>query len=122
VVGRAMARKVIFIGVHSRAKWATVGACMRVHSVLCAGRTPVRAAVGQGRVRLAAGGASVKETRSCVAYLLRLSRRTRWRDAEHRRPRGGNAHDRGGVGRTHACTHCLDAGVRAELDEIPWPR
>jgi hypothetical protein len=35
VVGWAMAQKVIFIGVHSRAKWATVGACMRAQRALC---------------------------------------------------------------------------------------
>jgi hypothetical protein len=33
---------------------------------------------GAGRARLAAGGVSVKETRSCAACLLRLSRRVRW--------------------------------------------
>jgi hypothetical protein len=38
----------------------------------------VRAAVEQGRVRLVTGGVSVKETRSYVACLLRLSRRARW--------------------------------------------
>jgi hypothetical protein len=77
-VGWAMARNVLFIGMHSRAKWATVGACTRVRSVLYAGRTHVRAAVEQGRARLVTGGVSVKETRSCAACLLRLSRRARW--------------------------------------------
>jgi hypothetical protein len=42
------------------------------------GCTRVRAALEQGRARLAAGGASVKETRSYAACLLRLSRRVRW--------------------------------------------
>jgi hypothetical protein len=60
----------------------------------------VRAAVEQWRVRLAAGGASMKETRSYATCLLRLFTRARWRDAERRRPRGGGARDRGGVGRT----------------------
>jgi hypothetical protein len=68
------------------------------------------------------GDASMKETGSCAACLLRLSRWARWQDAERRRPRGGGVHDRGGVGRMHACMHCPDAGVRAELDRIPWPR
>jgi hypothetical protein len=42
------------------------------------GCTRVRATVEQGHARLAAGGASVKETWSYVACLLRLSRRVRW--------------------------------------------
>jgi hypothetical protein len=88
----------------ARAKWAMAGACTWVHSVLCA-------AMGQGRARLAAGDASVKETRSCTACLLHLSRWARWQDAEQRRPRGGGAHDRGGVGCMHACMHCPDVGV-----------
>jgi hypothetical protein len=46
--------------------------------MLCVGRTGMHAAVEQGRARLAAGGASVKETRSYAACLLRLSRRARW--------------------------------------------
>jgi hypothetical protein len=29
---------------------------------------------------------------------------------------------RGGVGWTWRCAYCLDAGVRAELDGVPWPR
>jgi hypothetical protein len=29
---------------------------------------------------------------------------------------------RGGVGWTWRCAYCLDAGVRAELDRVPWPR
>jgi hypothetical protein len=101
-VGWPMARKVL-IGVHSRAKWATAGACTWARSVLYAGRTRVRAAVEQGRARLATGGVSVKETRSCTACLLRLSRRTRWRVAERRRPRGDGACGRGGIG----CTRTL---------------
>jgi hypothetical protein len=122
VVGWAMARKVLFIGVHSWSKWVTAGACTRVRSVLCAGHTRVHAAVEQGQARLVAGGASVKETRSCTTCLFRLSRRVRWLDAERRRPHGSGARGRGGVGRTHACAHCPDIGVRAELDGIPWPR
>jgi hypothetical protein len=42
------------------------------------GCTCVRAAVEQGRARLAVGGASMKETWSYAACLLRLSRRVRW--------------------------------------------
>jgi hypothetical protein len=102
-VGWAMAWKVHLIGVPSRAKRVMTGACTQARSVLYAGRTCVRAAVEQGRARLAAGGVSVKETRSCAACLLSLSRRARWRDVERRRPRGGGARDRGGIGRT-LCT------------------
>jgi hypothetical protein len=40
--------------------------------------THVRTAVEQWRVRLAAGGASMKEMRSYAACLLRLSTRARW--------------------------------------------
>jgi hypothetical protein len=46
--------------------------------MLCVRRTGMHAAVEQGWARLAAGGASVKETQSCAACLLRLSRRARW--------------------------------------------
>jgi hypothetical protein len=52
------------------------GGCLHVGAHACARSR------GPGRARLAAGGVSVKETRSCTAYLLRLSKRARWRDAE----------------------------------------
>jgi hypothetical protein len=45
------------------------------------------------------------------------------------RSRAGCAHAasqsgaaRGGVGWTRRCAYCLDVGVRAELDGVPWPR
>jgi hypothetical protein len=41
-VGWAMARNVLFICVHSRAKWAMAGACTRVRSVLYVGRARAR--------------------------------------------------------------------------------
>jgi hypothetical protein len=68
----------VLIAARARAKWVTVGACAWAHSVLCAGRTHMRAAVEQGRARLAAGGASMKEMWSYAACLLRVSRRARW--------------------------------------------
>jgi hypothetical protein len=55
-----------------------MGACTRVRSVLYVRRRCMRSAVEQGRARLAPGGVSMKETWSCVACLLRLSRRERW--------------------------------------------
>jgi hypothetical protein len=68
----------VLIAARVRAKWATVGACTWARSMLCAGRTRVRAAMEQERARLTAGDTSVKETRSYAACLLHLSRRARW--------------------------------------------
>jgi hypothetical protein len=102
VVGWAMAQKVLHIGVHSRAKWVMTGACTWARSMLCDECTRVRYSgagageAGSGR-RWCEGDTELRE------LFLAPVQGVRWQDVERRRPRGGGARDRGGVG----CTHTL---------------